>query len=130
MKETKEQKARRVIDRKESLSLDTIMVLKIGPNDRYIVTISNPNQNEEDERILLSSDEKETDVVESCINENLEFERKSITNYMPSDYIEIYNEALRLGDYDICITMIQGIESYINQISEERNKVMQKANRK
>ena len=40
---------------------------------------------------------------------------------MPSDYIETYNEALRTGNYECCLTMLREIESHINSVSKERN---------
>jgi len=67
---------------------------------------------------------KEITVIEQCLGDNTYLERKSILEYMPSDYIEIYNEALNTGRYDICLTMLRGIGSHLNQISEEKNKIL------
>ena len=100
------------------------MVLRIGPNDSYMVSMLGLKQNNCDERIILHSGQKEKTIIEKCLQDNLELERKSIVNYMPSDYIEIYNEALNTGRYDICLTMLRGIGSHLNQISEERNKIL------
>ena len=117
-------KPKKEIDKKEHLSLDNIMVLRIGPNDSYMVSMLGLKQNNCDERIILHSGQKEKTIIEKCLQDNLELERKSIVNYMPSDYIEIYNEALNTGRYDICLTMLRGIGSHLNQISEERNKIL------
>ena len=112
------------ISKKEQLSLDSIMVLRIGPNDSYLVSMLGPNQEKSDERVLLNSEESEKTVIEMCLEENIELERKSMENYMPSDYIEIYNQALNTGRYDICLTMLSGMESHLNQISQERNEAL------
>ena len=112
------------ISKKEQLSLDSIMVLRIGPNDSYLVSMLELSQENYDERILIHSGESEKTVIEMCLEENIELERKSMENYMPSDYIEIYNQALNTGRYDICLTMLSGMESYLNQISQERNEAL------
>ncbi len=115
---------RKEIDTKAHLSLDNIMVLKIGQSDNYMVTMFGLEQSNCDERILLSSGQKEKTVIDQCLQDNLELERKSIVNYMPSDYIEIYNEALRIGKYDYCLTMLRGIESHVNKVSKERHELI------
>ena len=107
----------------ENLSLNTIMVLKIGTENNYMVTMLERNC---EDRILLNNGEKEITIIEKCLQNNLELERKSIINYMPTDYIEIYNEALRIGRYDACLIMLKGIESHMNQMTKERNKILKK----
>ena len=83
-----------------------------------------------EDRVLLSNGQKEMTIMEMCLLNNYEIERKFLTNYMPSDYIEIYNEALIDGRYDICMTMLSGLESHINHIHEEMNKVLVKGSRR
>ena len=112
------------ISKKEQLSLDSIMVLRIGPNDSYLVSMLELSQENYDERILIHSGESEKTVIDMCLEENIELERKSMEKYMPSDYIEIYNQALNTGRYDICLTMLSGMESHLNQISQERNEAL------
>ncbi len=113
-----------------NLSLDSIMVLQIDQNANYMVTMFGLEQDNCDERVLLSSGQKEMTLMKMCLLNNYEIERKPITNYMPSDYIEIYNEALADCRYDICMTMLHGLESHINQIHEEMNKVLLKGNKR
>lgn len=67
---------------------------------------------------------KEITIIEECLKNNIYLERRSIIEYMPSDYIEIYNEALRIGNYECCLTMLRGIESHINSVSKERNEII------
>lgn len=112
------------IDMKKHLSLDNVMVLRIGEDYNYMVTTLGLDQNNCDERIILNSEQREQTLIEKCVQANIEFERKSITNYMPSDYIEIYNEALDTDRYDICLTMLRGLGSHLNQMSKERNKAL------
>ncbi len=119
-------KPKRDINIKEHLSLDNIMVLRVGPNDSYMVSLLGLKQSNCDERILLSSGLTEKSVLEKCLQNNLELERKSIVNYMPSDYIEIYNEALSVSNYKVCLTMLRGIEAHINDVSKERNELIKK----
>ena len=123
-REIKNQWQKKEINKKKNLSLNNIMVLKIGPDDSYMVSTLGLNENNCDERIILSSGQSEKSVIEKCLQDNLELERKSIVNYMPSDYIEIYNEALNIDRYDICLTMLRGLESHINQITDERKKLL------
>ena len=111
------------IDKKDHLSLDNIMVLRVGSDETYMVSMLGLEQRNCDERILLSSGQKEMTVIEQCLKDNLELERKPIANYMPSDYIEIYNEALNIGRYDCCLTMLHGIEAHVNNLSKERNEL-------
>ncbi len=117
---------KRVINRKEHLSLDNIMILRVGTNDSYMVTMLGLNQDDYDDRILLSSGQREIDVIGKCLQDNLELERKSVINYMPSDYIELYNEALCIGRYDCCLTMLKGIESHINSVAKEKKEILKK----
>ena len=112
------------MNKRKKLSLDTIMVLRIYPNDNYMITMAGPKGNNSEERILLRNGQKEKLVIEKCLQDNIELERKSITNYMPSDYIELYNEALNIGRTDCCFTMLRGIEKQMNRISKEKNKLM------
>ena len=119
-------KPRRQIDIKDHLSLDSIMVLRIVKSYSYMVTMMGLRQNNCDDRILLSSGKREMDVIAKCLEDNLEIERKSIINYMPSDYIDIYNEALSRGNYECCLTMLKGIESHMNEVSKEIKRVLKK----
>ena len=109
---------------KKQLSLNKIMVLRIGQNNSYLISTLGFDQNNCDERIILNSKQKEQTIIDKCEKANIELERKSIVNYMPSDYIEIYNDALNTGRYDICLTMLRGLGSHLNQISKERNKAL------
>ena len=117
---------KREINKKNHLSLDNIMVLRIGPNDKYMISMLGLKQNNCDERIILKSNKREKTIIDNCLKDNLELERKSILNYMESDYIEIYNEALNNGKYDICLTMLRDLDSQLNQMSEEKNKLLLK----
>ena len=112
------------INVRKHLSLDSIMVLHVGNEDNYMVTMKGLDQSNCDERVVLSSGQKEREIIDQCLQDNLELERKSITGYMPSDYIEIYNEALRVERYDYCLTMLQGIEAHVNKISKEKNELI------
>ena len=123
-KEIKYQNPKKEIDKKKHLSLNNIMVLKIVPNDNYMISMLGLKQNNCDERIMLSSKEREKTVIEKCLQANLELERRSVLNYMTSDSIETYNEALNTGKYNICLTMLRELESNLNQISKENNKVL------
>ena len=123
-REIKYQRPKKEIDKKKHLSLDNIMVLRIGPNDSYMVSMLGLKQSNCDERIILHSGQKEKTVIEKCLQDNLELQRKSILNYMPSDYIGIYNEALNIGRYDVCLKMLRGLELHINHISKEKNKLL------
>ena len=116
------------VDMNKNLSLDSIMVLQINQNDNYMVTMFGLDPDNCEERVLLSSGQKEESLIHMCILNNYELERKPITNYMPSDYIAIYDDALAEGRYDICLTMLPGLESHINQIHEEMSKVLLKSN--
>ena len=118
------------VDMGRNLSLDSIMVLQIDQNANYMVTMFGLEPDNCEDRVLLSSGQKEMTLMKMCLLNNYEIERKPITNYMPSDYIEIYNEALIDGRYDICMTMLRGLESHINQIHEEMNKVLKRGSRK
>lgn len=125
LKEEKEyQEPQNEIDMKKQLSLNKIMVLRIGQNNSYLISTLGLDQNNCDERIILNSNKKEKTIIEKCAKANIELERKSIVNYMPSDCIEIYNDALDTGRYDICLTMLRGLGSHLNQISKERKKVL------
>lgn len=117
-------KPRKEIDKKEHLSLDNIMMLKIGKDGTYMVTMKGLKQTNCDDRVLLRNGMKEITIIEECLKNNIYLERRSIIEYMPSDYIEIYNEALRIGNYECCLTMLRGIESHINGVSKERNEII------
>ena len=117
-------KPKKEIDKKEHLSLDNIMMLTIGKDGTYMVTMKGLKQTNWDDRVLLRNGMKEITVIEQCLSDNTYLERKSILEYMPSDYIEIYNEALRIGNYECCLTMLRGIESHINSVSKERNEII------
>ena len=117
-------KPKKEIDKKEHLSLDNIMILTIGKDDTYMVTMKGLKQTNCSDRVLLKNGMKEITVIEQCLSDNTYLERKSILEYMPSDYIEIYNEALRTGNYECCLTMLRGIESRINSVSKERNEII------
>ncbi len=112
--------------KRKCLSLDSIMVLKVGLSDPYRVTMISFEQGTNNERVLLSSGESEKDVIATCLEKNQELERISIKKHMPSDYIEIYNEALNTDRFDICLTMLRGLESHMNQTTAEREKLMLK----
>ena len=112
------------IDKKEHLSLDNIMILTIGKDGTYMVTMKGLKQTNCDDRVLLRNGMKEITVIEQCLSDNTYLERKSILEYMPSDYIEIYNKALRIGNYECCLTILRGIESHINSVSKERNEII------
>jgi len=101
------------------LSLDDVMVLRIGKNDSYMVTISG-----EEDRYLIKNGQKEISIIEECLKNNIELERKSIKDYMPSDYIEIYKELLVQGKYNYCLDMLKGIENYINNIYKEGKELL------
>jgi hypothetical protein len=118
------QKPRKEIDKKKHLSLDNIMVLHVGQDANYMITMWGLKQSNCDERILLRNGQPEKPIIERCLQDNTELERKSIMDYMPSDYIEIYNEALRIGNYQCCLTILRGLEKHINQITEEKNKLL------
>ena len=109
------------INKKELLSLDNIMMLQINGN--YMVTMPGLEEINNNERILLSSGKKEIIEIEHCLKNNYEIERKSIIEYMPSDYIGIYNEALNMERYDICLKMLYGLERHINAIYKERKEL-------
>ena len=121
---------RKEVDMEKNLSLDSIMVLQIDQNDNYMVTMFGLEPDNCEDRVLLSSGQKEMTLMKMCLLNNYEIERKPLTNYMPSDYIEIYNEALIDGRYDICMTMLHGLESHINKIHEEMNKVLKRGSKK
>lgn len=122
-KQSEYRKPKKEIDKKEHLSLDNIMMLKIGKDGTYMITMKGLKQTNCDDRVLLRNGKKEITVIEQCLSDNTYLERKSILEYMPSDYIEIYNEALRIGNYECCLTMLRGIESHINSVSKERNEI-------
>ena len=122
--QSEHRKPKKEIDKKEHLSLDNIMMLKIGKDGTYMVTMKGLKQINCDDRVLLRNGMKEITVIEQCLSNNTYLERISILEYMPSDYVGIYNEALNTGRYDVCLTMLRGIESHMNQISEERNKLL------
>ena len=115
------------ISKNEQLSLDNIMMLQINGN--YMITILGIDEINYNERVLLSSGKKEIIEIRHCLNNNYELERKSITAYMPSDYIGIYNEALNMEKYDICLKMLYGLEKYLNEINKERNELLLKVKR-
>ncbi len=117
-------KPKKGIDKQEHLSLDNIMMLTIGKDGTYMVTMKGLKQTNCDERVLLRNGMREITVIEQCLDNNTYLERKSILEYMPSDYIGIYNEALRTGNYECCLTMLRGIESHINSVSKERNELI------
>ncbi len=117
-------KPKKEIDKKEHLSLDNIMMLKIGKDGTYMVTMKGLKQTNCDDRVLLRNGMKEITIIEECLKNNIYLERRSIIEYMPSDYIEIYNEALHIGNYECCLTMLRGIESHINSVSKERNEII------
>ena len=117
-------KPKKEIDKKEHLSLDNIMMLKISKDGTYMVTMKGLKQTNCDDRVLLRNDMKEITIIEECLKNNIYLERRSIIEYMPSDYIEIYNEALRTSNYECCLTMLRGIESHINSVSKERNEII------
>ena len=121
--QSESRKPKKEIDKQEHLSLDNIMMLTIGKDGTYMVTMKGLKQTNCDERVLLRNGMKEITVIEQCLGDNTYLERKSILEYMPSDYIEIYNEALRTGNYECCLTMLRGIESHINSVSKERNEL-------
>ena len=106
------------ISKKEQLSLDNIMMLQINGN--YMITILGIDEINCNKRILLSSGKEEIVEISYCLNQNYELERKSVTTYMSPDYIEIYNEALNMEKYDVCLTMLYEQEKYVN----EKNKVL------
>ena len=99
------------------------MMLTIGKDGIYMITMKGLKQTNCNDRVLLRNGMKEITVIEQCLGDNTYLERKSILEYMPSDYIEIYNEALRTGNYECCLTMLRGIESHINSVSKERNEL-------
>ncbi len=123
-REIKYERPRKEVNVKENLSLDNIKMLKV--DDCYMITMLGLRQDNCDERVLLRNSQREMTVIEKCLQDNLELERKAITNYMPSDYIEIYNEALNTSRYEVCLTMLNGIESHINSVSKERNDLIKK----
>jgi hypothetical protein len=122
--QSESRKPKKEIDKQEHLSLDNIMMLTIGKDGTYMVTMKGLKQTNCDERVLLRNGMKEITVIEQCLGDNTYLERKSILEYMPSDYIGIYNEALRTGNYECCLTMLRGIESHINIVSKERNEII------
>ena len=116
------QKPRKEIDKKKHLSLDNIMVLHVGQDANYMITMWGLKQSNCDRRILLNNGKSEMAVVEKCVESNTELERKPITEYMSDDYIEIYNNALHSGNYQGCITMLRYVESLMNQKTTDKNK--------
>ena len=122
--QSESRKPKKEIDKQEHLSLDNIMMLTIGKDGTYMVTMKGLKQTNCEERVLLRNGMKEITVIEQCLGDNTYLERKSILEYMPSDYIEIYNEALRVERYDYCLTMLQGIEAHVNKISKEKNELI------
>ena len=103
----------REIDKRKQLSLDNLMVLHIGSDGEYMVSMLGLRKYNCDERILLRNGIKETTLIDECLRTNTELERKHIVNYMSSDCIDLYNEALLEGRYDRCLTMLQGIEAHM-----------------
>lgn len=128
--QSKSRKPKKEIDKQEHLSLDNIMMLTIGKDGTYMVTMKGLKQTNCEERVLLRNGMKEITVIEQCLGDNTYLERKSILEYMPSDYIGIYNEALRTGNYECCLTMLRGIESHINSVSKERNEIIKMLKRR
>ena len=116
----------RIVDRKKNLSLENVMVLRIGPKDKYMISIYGLKKWDCNDRIILSSTQNEIQILRDCLRDNLELERKSVLNYMQSEKIEMYNEALNAGKYDICAIMLINLEYDLNEMSKKRNKELLK----
>lgn len=116
------QRPRKEINKQRHLSLDNIMVLHVGQSDNYMITMWGLKQSNCDKRILIRNGKPEKTIIERCLQDNTELERKSIMTYLPSDYIEIYNEALCRVNYECCLTILRGLEAHLNQKTEEKNK--------
>ena len=77
---TRNESTKKEIDKKEHLSLDTIMVLRI--DGIYMVTMKGLKQSNCEDRILLSNGQKEKTIIEKYLQYDIELERKSIINSM------------------------------------------------
>ena len=126
--ETKYQVPKREIDKRKHLCLANIMVLRIGLNNSYMITMLGLKQSNCDDRVLLCNGKKEKAIIEKCLQDNLELERTSVLNYMTSADIELYNSALQIGNYEYCLEMLRGLELYINTV--HNNKELQLTKKK
>lgn len=77
-------KPKKEIDKNKHLNLDNIMVLRVfnNENEDYMITILGLNQNNCGERVLIRNGSSEKDVIDKCLSQNLELERKSVSPYM------------------------------------------------
>ena len=120
------QAPKREIDKKLHLSLDNIMVLQLGKNNDYMITMLGLRQDNCEDRVLLCNGKKEKLVIEKCLQDNLELERRSILNYMTTNEIDIYNKSLQIGNYEYCLKMLQGLELYINTVYKNKELKLKK----
>lgn len=114
------QKPKKEINKKRHLSLENIMVLHV--EGKYMITMWGLKQNNCDERITLTKGKSERTIIERCLEDNTELERRKVTNYLEPGYEEIYNEALNKGNYECCLRILRGLEAHLNQKTNEKNK--------
>ena len=118
--ESKYQIPKREIDKRKHLSLSNIMVLRIDSNNSYMITMLGLKQTNCEDRVLLCNGRKEMSIIEQCLQENIELERTSVLNYMTPADVELYNNALQIGNYEYCLEALRGLELYINTMHNNK----------
>lgn len=118
--ESKCQIPKREIDKRKHLSLSNIMVLRIDSNNSYMITMLGLKQTNCEDRVLLCNGRKEMSIIEQCLQENIELERTSVLNYMTPADVELYNNALQIGNYEYCLEALRGLELYINTMHNNK----------
>ena len=126
-------KPKKEVDKNKHLNLDNIMVLRVSNNENedYMITILGLSQNNSGERVLIRNGAFEKDVIDKCLSQNLELERKSVSAYMSEDEIEFYNQTLSIGNYKDCLSLLLILEAkIISQTLEQKNNIQLRLARK
>lgn len=121
-KEEKKETISKEIDKKECLSLDNINVLTIikDNQEKYRVTMMGLEEDNYEERVLLTKKKTERDVIEKCIQKNWDLERKNIKQYIPEEGQRLYMVALNNEEYECCLEVLKLLEKHLNKTSKKQ----------
>lgn len=121
-------KPKREINKKGHLDLNSVMVLKVSNNEKedYMITMLGLRQDNCDERILVRNRRiTEKSVIDVCLEQNLDIDRKPVSSYMTEEETELYNQALSVGNYHYCLSLLRSLEANINSLDIKQKSTLQ-----
>lgn len=125
---SKYRRPKKEIDKNKHLDLDNVMVLKVSNNgnEDYMITMLGLRQDNCDERILIRNGRRtEKSVIDMCLQQNLELDRKPVSSYMTEEEIELYDQALRVENYHYCLSYLCSLETNMNSLDREQRHAIQ-----